>query len=84
MAEKKKKTVNEEPVVTTDQNMETYEEIFQIVKQNGVYYIGVANKLISKRSFANAEETKEYIDSKPWELVINVTCLIYDLAKENK
>ena len=64
--------------------VEMYEGIFEIVEINGNYSIGIANKLIVNRPFATKEEAKAYIDNKPWELIINATCLIYDLAKNNK
>lgn len=62
--------------------VEIYEDIFAIVEIQGNYGIGIAGKMVVNRPFATKEEAKAYIDSKPWELIINATCLIYDLGKE--
>ena len=70
--------------VEIQEKPETYTEIFQIVKNNGSYFIGCSNNLVSKLSFATADEAKAYIDSKPWELIINVTCLVMDMSKKTK
>lgn len=84
MAEKQSKmTVNQ--VEHRQGNTEIYEEIFQIVEQNKVFFIGVSNNLVTRNSFATAEEAKAYIDSKPWELIINVACICMDMSnKQNK
>lgn len=68
----------EEPAVTI------HEGIFQIVKNNGNYIIGVADKVICKQVFATKEEAIAYIDKKPWDLIINVSCLCYDMSKKTK
>lgn len=79
MKETKPKVLKQEQV----EKPEKYEEIFDLVKANENYYIGIAGKVISKSSFATKEEAKKYIDSKPWELIINAACLCMDLSKQN-
>lgn len=63
---------------------EIYEKIFTLVNQNGNVRIAVADKIVSNLTFANEDEAIAFIDSKPWELIINATCLIYELSKQVK
>lgn len=53
-----------------------HDNIFQVANVQGRYMIAVMDKIVTKKSFETQEEAIEYIDSKPWELIINVTCLI--------
>lgn len=64
--------------------VEKYEEIFAIVPKNGVFLIGVGGQIMTPKTFATPEEAKSYIDQKPWELIVNTTCMIYDLSKSVK
>lgn len=82
MSKTTKTTVGE--VKVTESNVTKCEEIFDIVKNQSNYFIGVAGKLVSTKSFATKEEAEAYINSKPWELIINVSCLMYDLSKKAK
>ena len=46
------------------------EEIFTIAEQpNGKCLIKVGNQQASMKKFNNYTEAKEYIESKPWELI---------------
>ena len=46
------------------------EEIFTIAEQpNGKCLIKVGNQQASMKEFNNYTEAKEYIESKPWELI---------------
>lgn len=80
MAKESKKMI--EPKIKEEQVSKThnYETIFTIVEQNGNFRIAVANKLISRMNFVTLEEAQSYIDSKPWELIINATCAIYEIS----
>lgn len=75
---KKESTVQDEKLTKVHQ----YEQIFSIVEHGGVFSIAVGNQVISKCTFANLNEAKFYIDAKPWELIINATCCVYDLSKK--
>lgn len=59
-------------------------DVFAIVKVGNNYMIGCGNNYMSKATFASIKDAQEYIDSKPWELIINTTCYIYELSKQNK
>lgn len=80
MGKTKTKVLNQE----AHKKPELYEGIFDIVENGGNFYIGVAGKLVTPKNFSNAEEARIYIDSKPWDLIINVSCLCMDLSKTNK
>lgn len=83
---KKKENYGKVPHVEVENTTKTeqYETIFTLVERKEGVKIAVADKLISKLNFTNLEEAKQYIDSKPWELIVNATCLLYDLTKNVK
>lgn len=82
MSKTTKTTVGE--VKVTESNVTKFADIFDIVKHQGNFFIGVAGKLVSAKSFATKEEAEQFIAEKPWELIINVSCLMYDLSKKTK
>lgn len=79
-----KKTVKPKVEVKETSKVHEFEKIFTIVERNGNFNIAVGNKIVSKLTFVSLEETQDYINSKPWELIVNAVCCIYDLAKEMK
>ena len=47
------------------------EEIFTIAEQpNGKCLIKIGNQQASMKEFNNYTEAKEYIESKPWDLIV--------------
>lgn len=78
--------MDQKPIVSEENftKVHVHEKIFQIVENKGSFVIAVANKIVTTNNFATLDEAKAYIDSKPWELVINVTCLIYDMGQKKK
>lgn len=83
---KKKEEYKQKAVVQNEEvrKVHQHETIFTIPEINGNFCICVGNKIISKQNFISLEEAKAYIDSKPWELIVNATCAIYDLSKNFK
>lgn len=79
MEEKQQITPNEEHFVRMHQ---TEEGIFTVLERNGIFKIAVGNNIIVKNEFKSCEEAFEYIGAKPWELIINTVCLVYDLSKK--
>lgn len=69
--------------VTEQNKVEQCEPFFTLISRNGVTQIAVGNYIVSKLQFASTDEAKEYIQSKPWELLVNATCAIYDISKSN-
>lgn len=61
------------------------EEMFNLVKTNQGIIITCGNYKISKRTFKTWKEAEEYIASKPYEIIINVSVLMSKLNEdENK
>lgn len=58
-----------------------YEEIFTIVEENDQFRIAVGNKIVDQKVFKTLKDAQKYIDEKPWKLMINVTCLVYEMSK---
>lgn len=73
----KPKVKNVEKVST-----EEFDKIFTLVTQKGITRIAVGNSIVSQMQFDTVKAAKEYVSSKPWELIVNVTLLI--LEKTNK
>lgn len=46
-------------------------EVFMIVKLDKTYKIAMGQQLIVPHKFKTLKDAKAYIDSKPWELMIN-------------
>lgn len=86
MTKKDKKPEMKPATVEVVESNRTYqhEDLFVIVEQNGQFRIAVTNKIISNKVFGSLKEATNYIDSKPWELIVNVSCAIWDIIqKEN-
>ena len=80
MAKKSKKKSNEELV-----KLHELQYPFAAIENNGVFKIVAGNTIISKNDFATLEEAKEYVDSKPYELIINISCYCMEQTlKENE
>lgn len=60
------------------------EEIFGIVKNGNHYLITVTNQIVSRRTFATVDEAKDYIKSKPWELILNTTAVMWAKLEQEK
>lgn len=83
MAKDKKTNVPEVKVLNATKVIE--HEIFKIIEINGKCMIAVTNQIVSKQQFKSVEEAKAYIDSKPWELILNsVAVMDAILAKTSK
>lgn len=77
-----KKTITPKITAKETTKVHQYLQVFTIVERNGNFNIAVGNKIITKKTFISIEDAENYIDSKPWELIVNATCCIYDLSKE--
>ena len=70
-------------VVETNKT-EVYQEYFTLVTSNKQTRIAVGNAIISRNTFDSVKAAKAYIDQKPWELMINLLCYVYDMAKKQE
>lgn len=61
---------------------DSYDEVFTIINHNGEFLIAIGNQVICGKKFQSLEEAKAYIDSKPWDIILNATALMYNKLKE--
>lgn len=55
-------------------------ELFLIVNAEDKYRISLANHWVTKQEFNTPEEAQAYIDSKPWDLIMNIAGVIAQFA----
>lgn len=83
MATKKEKEFKNEPEVKITEQVQTEKYlVFDLVTRNGEVYICITNYILSQSKFKNIEEAKAYIDSKPWELIVNASCCLMELSNK--
>ena len=61
-----------------------HEDVFMIGNHEGKWRIAIAGKVVSSKEFETAEAAKEYIATKPWELIFNSTAIMYENLQEYK
>lgn len=47
---------------------------FVAVEKDGIFKIAAGDTIISKNDFTSLEDVKAYVASKPYELIINISC----------
>lgn len=72
-------SVKVEEAVTTHQH-----GIFTIIENKEKFMVAIQRYLVSSKKFKTLQEAKTYCNSKPWELIVNVTCLTVKLMQENE
>lgn len=61
------------------------DEMFTLVKGNdNKVKIACGNYQVSKKTFDDFKQADAYLRTKPYEILVNVTCLFIDLAKKNE
>lgn len=55
------------------------DKIFNLVRIEGAVRIAVGNNLVSAKRFKTFKQADEYLKEKPYEVLINVACLIANL-----
>lgn len=81
MTKEKKEAYETKPKVQSTELVKTQQhDVFIIVEKNGQCLIALGDKIVSKNTFATIEEAQNYIDSKPWELIINATCAVWEIV----
>lgn len=64
---------------------ETIEDTpFTAVYIKNDWVIVMGNEIASERRFEKIDELKEYIDSKPWELIVTSATIFDKIVKANK
>lgn len=77
----KEKVYGIKPKVTKKDKteVEQYEYCFNLVTRDGKTQIAVGNRIVSGKVFESTKEAKEYIDSKPWGLIVATCGAAYDI-----
>lgn len=84
MAKKKEKEFTNIPIVkVNDQVTSEQHEVFRLVTQDGKTYVTIDKYMMTKQPFDSVEAAKQYIDSKPWQLIINAACCIQELSNQS-
>lgn len=74
-----------EVTVKNQTKINTYKRgIFTIAEKDGKFHILVQNYIVSEKTFDKLEKAEKYINSKPWELIINVTSLTLKLVQQHE
>lgn len=60
------------------------EQLFAFAKINNKVRIVVGRNIISEKEFDKFKEAQKYLDQKPWEIIVNLICLISKDIKNNE
>lgn len=61
------------------------DKLFTIVeKSEKEVFICVGNQLASSKNFKDLKQAKNYIARKPWELLVNVMCIVNQKMKNHE
>ena len=74
---------NEEQVYKSLQIHEL-EYPFVAVEQDGIFKIAAGDSIMSKNEFSTLDECLEYVKSKPYELIINITCYCMENSSKHE
>ena len=61
---------------------DSYDEVFTIINHNGEFMIAIGNQVVCRKKFQSLEEAQQYIASKPWDIILNATALMFNKLKE--
>lgn len=74
----KPKVVKEEKITT-----EIYRDIFVLVTKGDKTQIAIRNSIIVRDEFESVQAAKDFIDEKPWKLLVNTILFISEDLKKN-
>lgn len=80
---KKEPKVNVKEQVTYTTEMY---DVFTLVKsdQEEKVMIAIGNNIVTRNTFKNTRTAKDYINSKPWDLILNTCAIMQDMLKKNE
>lgn len=58
--------------------------IFTLLKRKNTFYVAVGMNIVSRETFTKKADVKKYIDSKPWELMLNTFAVMADAMIKDK
>jgi hypothetical protein len=61
---------------------DSYDEYFTIINHNGEFLIAIGNQVVCRKKFQSLQEAETYIDSKPWDIILNATAFMFNKLKE--
>lgn len=66
--------------------VEVEDTVFTIVEVDGNHRVAIGRNIVSTRMFETVIGARDWIDSKPWELLINTVVILYNTLnnKENE
>lgn len=70
----------EEPKITASLDES---ETFMIVNIEDKWRIGINGRWMTKEIFKTKEDAQAYINSKPWELIMNLAGMVAEFVKSN-
>lgn len=74
-----------EVTIKDQKKINTYKRgIFTIAENENKFYVLVQNYVVSEKTFDKLNDAERYINSKPWELIINVTSLTQKLVQQHE
>lgn len=57
-------------------------DVFTLIKVNDKVKIALGNTQITPEEFETIEDAKKFIDSKPYQLIINASCFVYEMTQK--
>lgn len=72
----------EKTITTSVEQSNTFP--FTFVKTNETYQIAAGNCLVSDKKFKSKKESQAYLDSKPWDIIVNFICQTILVIQENE
>lgn len=82
MAEEKQNYTVQPKVEVTETVQTSGYDMFTLVTKDNKVMIAVADKIVCRQAFESERQAIEFIDSKPWELLVNVACVCFDLMNK--
>lgn len=56
---------------------------FTLANRNGEWAVCVGNQKLHENTFTSEEEAEQFINSKPYELIVNLCCFIMEKYLKN-
>lgn len=52
--------------------------LFSAIEHNGKFHITLGNNIVSEKKFNSFNQAVDYVNSKPWELILSLNCFIVE------
>lgn len=72
-----------EPTITQINSQKVHQYgLFNIVDHDGEFLVAVGNQIVSRVKCNSLMQAQSYIDSKPWEVIFNISAMFAKLNNE--